>query len=577
MSSSTASPPALDPTVAARSAGAQLRLLALAALLVGEAVLAREAIDTDALIGHGSWWVEPIRALAHNVPWGACVLATVGLLGAGHWRAAFAQVGERAPLAHSIAVAVLAHVLWLWVFVRVSQLVFAGGSTIAAIDALLPVAWIGSALAAAICAGLAVAPATAWRRAFAPLRGALVGGAVLGSSLFWIGSWIDGNYFLWGPLADVTLRASAWFTGLFTDSVYLEESTRILGTDRFRVIVTKYCSGLEGLALFGLFFGAFTVVARERLRVARALWLLPIGMLLVWTFNAARIAALIALGHFHDPQLAVDAFHTHAGWPPLIAVALGCVAVAIRVPYFARTATHGAGVANGTPAAVDARDARTGAHQFDRATSAYLLPLLAVVGTALVAGAFLDEGSASAPLRVAVGGLVLWTVRRDLPRPANLAAWFDGARQWHVWLAAIVCGALWIALDPGAGAAGTRPSWASQPGFAVFMWPLAFASYAAITPLVEELAFRGYLQRKLVRGRFEEVSYRAPAPAAVAGSALAFGLVHSSVAGGVAAGVLFSLAAARRGRLGDAVWAHVLVNAGLAGLAVARGEWGWWF
>jgi len=296
----------------ARSDRAQLRLIALVLALVGEALLARELIDTDALIGHASWWVEPIRALAHNVPWGVCVVAVIGLLGAGRWTAAFARLADRAPTARACLLALVAHALWLWVFRSVSLLLFAGGSTVAFVDLILPIAWCGSAIAAVVCAGLAAAPADAWARAFAPLRGALVGGAALGTALFWLGFWIDGNYFLWGPLADVTLRASAWFVGLYTDGVYLEESTRILGTERFRVIVTKYCSGLEGLALFGLFFGAFLVVARDHLRIGRALWLLPIGMLLVWTFNAARIAALIALGHYYDPQLAVDAFHTHA-------------------------------------------------------------------------------------------------------------------------------------------------------------------------------------------------------------------------------------------------------------------------
>jgi len=269
---------------------------------------------------------------------------------------------------------------------------------------------------------------------------------------------------------------------------------------------------------------------------------------------------------------------------------LGCVAIATRVPAFARTrngasvpadalavgpvrgATAGAASSTATGAATAAQPSRR-----DRATSAYLLPLLAVVGTTLVAGAFLEDGTASAPLRVAAGALVLWCVRTDLPRPRGAAGWFDGARQPHVWLAALVCGALWVAVDPSAGAAGTLPGWAARPTLAVFMWPLEFASYAVITPLVEELAFRGYLQRKLVRARFCEVDYRAPAPLSVAGSALAFGLVHSSIVGGVFAGVAFSLAAARRGRLGDAVWAHALVNAGLAVLAASTGAWGWWF
>lgn len=568
------------PVPSAAPATGQWRALALVALLVGEALLALERIDTDALIGHAVWWVGPVRALAHNVPWGASVVAVAALLGAGRWRANLAPLLERAPAPREVVLAALAHGLWVAVFAALSLLVLAGGSTVHAIDAVLPFAWLGSALAATTSAALLLAPSRAWRAALAPLRGALVGGVLGGSALFWLGSFIDGNYFLWGPLADVTLRASAWFMSLYADAVYLDESTRVLGTDSFRVIVTKYCSGLEGLALFGLFFGAFLVLARHRLRVGRALVLLPIGLVLVWTFNAARIAALIALGHFVDPELAVDAFHTHAGWPPLIAVALGCVAIATRVPLFAaprRAAlAGGATVELGGSSANAVRAATTGGTDGrDRATTAYLLPLLAVVATALIAGAFLEEGSLAAPLRVLVAAVVLWRVRRELPELAGWRQACDGLLRWHVWAAAAACGVLWIALDPDGGA-GAAPNWTAGPAAAA-LFVAAFVSFALVTPLVEELAFRGYLQRKLTRARFETVDLRRPAPLAVLGSALAFGLVHRSVAGGVVAGVLFSLAAARRGRLADAVWAHALVNAALAILAATSGDWGWWF
>ncbi|QDU86018.1 Transmembrane exosortase (Exosortase_EpsH) [Planctomycetes bacterium Pla163] len=591
----------LDRSTSPSTANAQARFTALLAVLLCEALLALRMIDTRSLIGHDLWWVEPLRSLSHNVPWGACIVAAVGLLGAGRWRAAFGRLFEHEhdrehPFERGArARAAVAHVLWAGVFTALSQLVLAGGSTLPLLDAVLPLLWGAAGILALCGALLATAPARAWRAAGAPLVDALAGGAVIGSTLFWLGFWIDGNYFLWGPLADVTLRASAAMVGLYTDGVYLEESTRILGTESFRVIVTKYCSGLEGLALFGLFFGTFLVLARRRLRLSRALWLMPAGLVLVWGFNAARIAALIALGHFVDPQLAVDAFHTHAGWPPLIAVALGCVWIATRVPAFrprsialaGGEAAPTAGVASPTsstssspsPNTVAALAPSPVATRRDPATTAYLVPLLAVVGTGLVAGAFLDEGATSAPARVAVAALVLACLRGALPRIGGLRGFFDGARQLHVWLLAAACLGLWMAVDPAQGAGGAPPAWLdgasllARSGF----WIAAALGYAVVTPLVEELAFRGFVQRRLVSADFERVSYRRPAPLAVFGSALAFGLLHTSIVGGVLAGVLFSLAAARRGRLGDAVWAHALVNGALAVIAATTGDWGWWF
>lgn len=75
-------------------------------------------------------------------------------------------------------------------------------------------------------------------------------------------------------------------------------------------------------------------------------------------------------------------------------------------------------------------------------------------------------------------------------------------------------------------------------------------------PLVEELFFRGLLQRALAR--------RFGARWAVAGSALAFGLTHYQpvqLLGLVAFGVVLGLMAVRTGRLGPGVVAHAAFNA----------------
>ncbi|HEX2040378.1 MAG TPA: CPBP family intramembrane glutamic endopeptidase [Acidimicrobiales bacterium] len=86
---------------------------------------------------------------------------------------------------------------------------------------------------------------------------------------------------------------------------------------------------------------------------------------------------------------------------------------------------------------------------------------------------------------------------------------------------------------------------------------LLFLLLVVAAPLVEELFFRGLLQRALVRriGR--------PAPA-VAVAAAVFGLVHYDVAallGLVAFGVVLGVLVVRTGRLGPAVVAHAAFNA----------------
>ncbi|MFY9975006.1 MAG: CPBP family glutamic-type intramembrane protease, partial [Chromatiaceae bacterium] len=59
-------------------------------------------------------------------------------------------------------------------------------------------------------------------------------------------------------------------------------------------------------------------------------------------------------------------------------------------------------------------------------------------------------------------------------------------------------------------------------------------------------------------------------------SSLLFGLLHQHLLAGALAGAAFALALYRRGRVGDAILAHVSSNA-LIALAVLVGNlWGFW-
>jgi CAAX prenyl protease-like protein len=64
-------------------------------------------------------------------------------------------------------------------------------------------------------------------------------------------------------------------------------------------------------------------------------------------------------------------------------------------------------------------------------------------------------------------------------------------------------------------------------------------------------------------------------PALLASSVL-FGLLHRDVIAGTVAGVLYALAARRRGQLGDAVLAHAVTNALLAVTVLTTGRWTLW-
>jgi CAAX prenyl protease-like protein len=96
-------------------------------------------------------------------------------------------------------------------------------------------------------------------------------------------------------------------------------------------------------------------------------------------------------------------------------------------------------------------------------------------------------------------------------------------------------------------------------------------------PIAEELAFRGYLARRLMDREFDQVAFSALRAAAIAISSVMFGLMHGAQWGvGIVAGVAYALVVKRTGRFGDAVVAHATSNLLLAVWVLSRGDWGLW-
>jgi CAAX prenyl protease-like protein len=138
-----------------------------------------------------------------------------------------------------------------------------------------------------------------------------------------------------------------------------------------------------------------------------------------------------------------------------------------------------------------------------------------------------------------------------------------------------------LALERWAGARtdnGIASGLASWPDSAKITW-LALRTLGAVitVPIAEELAFRGFLIRRVISRDFELLSPRSFTFLSVLVSSVAFGLLHGDRwLAGIVAGLLYAVAFLRRGRIGDAVAAHATTNALLAGWVLIRGDWYMW-
>ena len=80
----------------------------------------------------------------------------------------------------------------------------------------------------------------------------------------------------------------------------------------------------QGVGLTLLFLGGHLYIARRELRFPNVLIVIPIALLCIWLLNAVRIALLMAIGAAWSPDIALQGFHSAAGWWSLTLVALGC-------------------------------------------------------------------------------------------------------------------------------------------------------------------------------------------------------------------------------------------------------------
>jgi exosortase E/protease (VPEID-CTERM system) len=368
---------------------------------------------------------------------------------------------------------------------------------------------------------------------------------------------------LWQPLSQGTFWLVENLLHLFYSSVTAEPSRFVVGTESFSIYIAPKCSGYEGIGLVTIFLGTFLWWFRRELRFPQSLLLLPLGIATIWFANSIRITALIAIGSSISPEVAQSGFHSNAGWLAFNAITLGLIAVTWNSAVFSKEAerSHSRGARAEYPAAP------------------YLVPLLILVGTMMLTGALSSGGfDRLYALRVlATAGTIgyfLHTYRRD-----GILAW---SWSWQPAAIGTLVFGIWMVLAPLARADDSLQA-EQAAGLASLSYPLvaiwiAFRAIGSVitVPLAEELAFRGFLPRRLIASDFASVPLGRFSWFSFVVSSIVFGLLHGSWLAGTIAGMLFAYALYRRGRLMDAVVAHATANALVTGYVLTTGNWAAW-
>lgn len=360
----------------------------------------------------------------------------------------------------------------------------------------------------------------------------------------------------------------------------VEDSTSwTIGTQRFLVAVKPQCSGMEGLGLILVFTVVWLWFLRKEWRFPRALLLVPCALGAMWVLNVARIAALVLIGNAGAPEVAMIGFHSVAGWVAFTTVAL-IFSMATQKLSWVRRDSFGTTYLSAEPAIGAMPPGSSTANVLGKgatesaATAAYLVPFLAILGASFVSKAASGYFEWLYPLRFVAAAAALWSFRAEYRKLNWRFDWVAptvGAAIFLVW---IVPG--WWSHGLAANSLG--PALASLSTSARVTWIVFRLAAAVVTvPVAEELAFRGYLARRLVKRDFDDLPFTRITVLSVVLSSAAFGLMHGQHwIAGMLAGVAFAALSKWRGRIGDAVVAHATSNLLLAGWVLLSGDWAEW-
>lgn len=546
MSSESVSPPA----VSAAAALPWPRWLLLVALFFGEVLLLTVRFDTDTLYGQSGWWAE-LLGESHLLPRLFIVVAAATLLlgGASLWKSL--RCLSVPPISFgTTGTALLAHLLAFVAFAFLTRMLLEYEAPVLTKSAWT-IVWLGLGLATTGFWALTLLPIRLWIQFLHGNWLVLLAGLTVG-----ILAWSAGLLLqrCWMPLAEATLWTVHTLLRLIYADIVCQPDERLIGTSTFSVGIAPECSGYEGMGLLSVFVAAYLWLFRRDLRFPQALLLWPAGVAVLWLTNSLRIAVLIGIGTAGWPDIALGGFHSQAGWLAFNTVALGLAILARRLRFFAT------------------EPVQTGSSAEIHPATAYLAPFLAILATTMLTGAFTTGFDLLYPLRVGAAGFVLWWCRRAYTE----LRW---SWSWQSFALGLVVFVLWIALVPSGngepsplrdGLARLSPAWAA-------FWLIFRIAGATLTvPLAEELAFRGYLLRRLQSPDWDRLPPGHFSWMSLLFSSLLFGVMHGSWLAGTLAGLAYAVAVYRRGNLLDAVLAHATTNALLAGYVLATGAWALW-
>ena len=182
-------------------------------------------------------------------------------------------------------------------------------------------------------------------------------------------------------------------------------------------------------------------------------------------------------------------------------------------------------------------------------------------------------------VKMLVGIWCIWEMRSLVPE----IRW---AFSWEAVVAGVLVLVIWVGLDPYNPPnnlifkQGTPwnpfKTFEGNPAAAWFFFAVRTLGSSLIVPPLEEVFWRSFLYRYLVKINFEEMPFNRMHWLSFVITSTLFGLEHFQWLAGILCGMIYQFLVIRKNRLGDAILAHAITNFLLSIWVLWKGAWSFW-
>jgi len=179
-------------------------------------------------------------------------------------------------------------------------------------------------------------------------------------------------------------------------------------------------------------------------------------------------------------------------------------------------------------------------------------------------------------LKTIIGAWLLWIVRSYIKE----MRWNF---SWEALLVGAAVFAVWVGLDQHYPMIAERgesfnPNAAYGPGsaLAVMFIAVRILGSSLVVPPLEEIFYRSFIYRYLVKSDFMKVSFSRLDWRAFLIAGVIFGIAHYEWVAGILCAFAYQWLVIRKNRLGDAITAHAITNFLLGVWVVARNDYIFW-